>query len=103
MNQRDVAELERLNRLEVERIARELTKAQHTALWNLGTSPGHDGWQPAPHDGWRRSGQACSNLCRVGLSDRRMNGRTNPPEPQYRLTPFGIRVRQYLNTPSGER
>ncbi len=74
-------------------IARGLSKARKTALWNLGVEPGRDGWQPAPHDGWRRSGQACSQLVHIGLAERQMNGRIMPPQPEYRLTAEGKAVR----------
>ena len=77
-------------------IAKGLTKARKTALWNLGTQPGRDGWQPAPRDGWRRSGQACSQLVKIDLAERQMNGRIMPPQPEYRLTPLGLAVRAHL-------
>ena len=53
---------------DVAEIARGLTKAQRTALWN---------WQHpayvaglAPHDGFSRGGQAMQSLSRIGLACR---------------------------------
>ena len=53
---------------DVAEIARSLTKAQRTALWN---------WQHpayvaglAPHDGFSRGGQAMQSLSRIGLACR---------------------------------
>ena len=81
---------------DIEAIARGLTKARLTALWNLGANEGRDGWQPAPHDGWRKSGQACSGLVSTGLAEKGYNRRISPPPPEYRLTPLGLAVRAYL-------
>jgi hypothetical protein len=70
-------------------IATRLTKARRTALWNMHTD---DGWDLAPHDGWRRAGLACAGLCDQGLAQRStINGAWH-----YRLTPLGLTVRAAL-------
>lgn len=80
---------------EVEKVAAKLTKPQRTALWNLRPN-GRDtfvgGWQRAPHDGWRRAGQACTNLCVKGLAEKDVEDFS----VLYRLTPLGLAVRAHL-------
>ncbi len=70
-------------------IAKGLTKAQYTACWNLLNGE----WKLAPHDGWRRAGQACSSLCDKCLAEKRAG---HASQSVYRLTPLGIAVRQHL-------
>jgi hypothetical protein len=70
-------------------IARGLTKAQRTALWNLGLERG---WQLPPHDGWRRAGLACCGLFDKGLANRTVEKRVS----LYRLTPLGLEVRAII-------
>lgn len=81
---------------DVREIVAGLTKAQHTALWNMGISkPSEEfanGWRLAPHDGWRRAGQACSSLVTKGLADKLIGDQGI----MYRLTPLGLRVRVSL-------
>ena len=79
---------------DVERIAEGLTEAQHTALWNLGCGEPDfaHGWRRAPFDGWRRAGQACTNLSQKGLAEKEVEDHA----VMYRLTPLGLAVRSHL-------
>ena len=71
-----------------------LTKAQRTALWNLGCGvPDFGNWRYAPFDGWRRAGQACTNLVRKGLAEKYVED----IGVFYRLTPLGLAVRASLH------
>lgn len=78
---------------DVEKIAAGLTKAQETACWNLTGE-----WSLAPHDGWRRSGQACSSLARLGLAERASPGTRFQDAPAYRLNPQGLSVQAALRS-----
>lgn len=75
-------------------VAAGLTKAQHTALWNLGCGEPEfeTGWRRAPHDGWRHAGQACTNLVGKGLAEKDVEDFAI----LYRLTPLGLSVRDHI-------
>jgi hypothetical protein len=95
MTDPDVAELERLNRLEAAGIARRLSKSERAVI------KGGVTW----------SGKQRNRIIDLGIAPNTARGA--PPLPrqsQYHsvqyalpLTDLGIRVRQYLNTLSGER
>ena len=87
--------------MELRMIAEGLTKAQHTALWNLGCDSREafnitPGWKEAPHDGYRRAGRACMSLCEKGLAEWQFNRRISPPVKEFRLNKLGREVRNYL-------
>ncbi len=75
----------------VKALADGLTKAQRVAIQKM-----TDGWGLAPYDGWRRSGQACTSLKRLGLAEKAAAGCRFTDAPAYRLTPLGILVRAHI-------
>lgn len=75
-------------------LADRLTPAQYTALWNM--QPRGTNWQLAPHDGWRRAGQACSNLCKLGYAERSSPGTRFADAPAYRLTDNGAELASFI-------
>jgi len=77
-------------------IAESLTKARRTALWNLGCR-GNE-WQLAPHDGWRRAGNACAGLVKIGLAEKAPPGTRFSDAPAYRLNERGLAVRAHLQS-----
>ena len=85
---------------DLSQLAKSLTKAQYTALWNLGAR-GSD-WQPAPHDGWRRAGHACASLVRLGLAEHAPIGTRYSDATAYRLNADGLALRAHLKGQSDE-